>query len=120
MKVEQRMHDSRIDETPVLIAGAGPAGLTAAIELARHGIESLLVERRDALLSLPRATVISTRSMELLRGWGLEDAVAKRAVDVEWVGWVSPTLARAERGVPFLAGLPTREQSAALSPTAPL
>ena len=113
------MHDSRIDETPVLIAGAGPAGLTAAIELARHGIESLLVERRPALSSLPRATVISTRSMELLRAWGLEDAVATRAVDVEWVGWVSETLARAESGEPFLAGLPTREQSAALSPTAP-
>ncbi len=114
------MHESRIDETPVLIAGAGPAGLTAAIELARHGIESLLVERRPALSALPRATVISTRSMELLRAWGLEGAVAARAVDVEWVGWVSPTLARAESGVPFPAGIPTREQSAALSPTAPL
>jgi 2-polyprenyl-6-methoxyphenol hydroxylase-like FAD-dependent oxidoreductase len=120
MKVEQHMHASRIDEVPVLIAGAGPAGLTAAIELARHGVESLLVERRAALSALPRATVVSTRSAELLRSWGLEDAVAARAVDVEWVGWVSETLATAAAGAPFPAGLPTREQSAALSPTAPL
>src|SRR5215210_3074126 len=102
--MESAMHDSRIDETPVLIVGAGPAGLTAAIELARHGVESLLVERRAALSALPRATVVSTRSMELVRAWGIEDAVAARAVDVEWVGWVSETLAAAASGEPFTAG----------------
>jgi 2,4-dichlorophenol 6-monooxygenase len=33
-------------EIPVLIVGAGPAGLTAAVALARYGVECLLVERR--------------------------------------------------------------------------
>jgi putative polyketide hydroxylase len=61
--------------TPVLIVGAGPAGLVAAITLARQGIASLLVERRPSTSPFPRATGISTRSMELFRSWGLEEEV---------------------------------------------
>ena len=60
-------------ESPVVVVGAGPAGLTAAIALARLGVEVLLVERRRELSSLPRATAVSTRSMEIFRSWGLED-----------------------------------------------
>jgi 2,4-dichlorophenol 6-monooxygenase len=33
-------------EIPVLIVGAGAAGLTTAVALARYGVECLLVERR--------------------------------------------------------------------------
>jgi 2-polyprenyl-6-methoxyphenol hydroxylase-like FAD-dependent oxidoreductase len=36
-------------QTPVLIAGAGPAGLAAASELAHHGIRSVVVEPRREL-----------------------------------------------------------------------
>ena len=106
-------------QTPVLIVGAGPAGLAAAVTLARHGVRSLLVERRPELSALPRATVLSTRTMELLRSWGLEEQVLAAAVDVEWVGWESPTLAEAPAGTPFPVGYPTREQSAVISPSAP-
>ena len=48
------------NDVPVLIVGAGPAGLATAIELARHGIRSLLVERRAEASQLPRATAVST------------------------------------------------------------
>ena len=44
---------------PAVVIGAGPAGLTAAITLARHGIAVLLVERRAEGSELPRATVLS-------------------------------------------------------------
>jgi 2-polyprenyl-6-methoxyphenol hydroxylase-like FAD-dependent oxidoreductase len=71
-------------DIPVLISGAGPAGLAAALELARRDVPLLLVERRPELSSHPRATVLSLRSMELVRSWGLEDAVRERAVDVAW------------------------------------
>ena len=33
-------------EVPVLIVGGGPVGLTASILLSRHGIRSLLLDRR--------------------------------------------------------------------------
>jgi 2-polyprenyl-6-methoxyphenol hydroxylase-like FAD-dependent oxidoreductase len=104
---------------PVLIVGAGPAGLAAAVSLARNGVASLLVERRPELSALPRATVLSTRSMEILRSWGLEEPVLAAAVDVEWVGWQSETLAAVRSGAPFPVGYPTREQSAVISPSAP-
>ena len=72
---------------PALIVGAGPAGLAAAIALGRRGVESLVVDRRPERSSLPRATTISTRSMELIRSWGLEDEVRAGGVEVEWLMW---------------------------------
>ena len=104
-------------EIPVVIVGAGPAGLTTAIELARHGVESVLVERRRALSGLPRAASISTRTMELLRSWGLERRIRDGGVDVEWRQWVGHTLTSAGAALP--TSFPTREQSAVLSPTGP-
>jgi 2-polyprenyl-6-methoxyphenol hydroxylase-like FAD-dependent oxidoreductase len=68
---------------PVVIVGAGPAGLAAAIALARRGVESLIVDQRHKRSSLPRATTISTRSMELIRAWGLEQEILAGGVDVE-------------------------------------
>ena len=99
--------------------GAGPAGLAAAIALARLGVETMLVERRAELSSLPRATAVSLRSMELIRSWGVEDAVRAGGVDVEWHGWLSDTLATVADGSMWPTGIPTREQAALLSPTAP-
>jgi 2-polyprenyl-6-methoxyphenol hydroxylase-like FAD-dependent oxidoreductase len=104
---------------PVVIVGAGPAGLSAAIALARRGIESLIVDQRHKRSSLPRATTISTRSMELIRAWGVEQEILAGGVDVEWLMWESPTLARATEGVAIEVGLPTRAQAALISPTAP-
>ena len=103
---------------PVLVAGAGPAGLVAAITLARHGIEVVLVERRWSP-SLPRATAVSTRAMELFRAWGLEPAIRTRAVDVEFLMWESESLATAAAGSARSAVMPTREQAEMLSPTGP-
>jgi aklavinone 12-hydroxylase len=53
--------------TPVLIVGAGLAGLTTALLLAWRGVPSLLVERHDDSLKQPRARGVNPRSMELLR-----------------------------------------------------
>jgi 2-polyprenyl-6-methoxyphenol hydroxylase-like FAD-dependent oxidoreductase len=106
------------ESTPVLVVGAGPAGLVAAITLARYGVGSLLVERRTGTSTLPRATAISTRTMELLRSWGLVDRVRAGGDEVEFLGWAAPTLASTE-GEAFSVGFPTREQAAAVSPTAP-
>ena len=87
--------------------------------LDRHGVECLLVERRSEPSPLPRATVISTRSMELLRAWGLEDEVLAGGVEVDWQMWGCDTLARADEGAAIEVGLPTRAQAALISPTAP-
>jgi len=90
-------------EVPVLVVGAGPAGLAATGALARLGIEVLLVERRREVLGLPRATVVSTRSMELLRSWGLQDEVAAGGVEVEWRLRVTETMAQSGRTLKLAA-----------------
>ena len=72
---------------PVLVVGGGPAGLVTAVTLAREGIRCMLVERRRRLSSHPKATSVSTRTMELLRSWGLEEEVRSGGVDVDWVMW---------------------------------
>jgi putative polyketide hydroxylase len=62
---------------PVLIVGAGLAGLTAAALLAWRGVPCLLVERRARASQHPRARGVNPRSMELLRGIpGLEAELA--------------------------------------------
>lgn len=107
-----------MNQPDVLIVGAGPAGLVAGITLARYGVKTLLVEKRTALSTLSRATVISTRSMEIFRSWGLEDAVRAGAADVEPCGWVTDTLASGQ-GIVIQLGYPSAADAAAISPTRP-
>jgi len=111
--------DDNLEDIPVLVIGAGPAGLAAAVELARHEIPVLLVERRTILSSHPRATVLSLRSMELMRAWGLEAEVRERSVDVDMRMLEAETLAAAAAGSAVAVGYPSREQSRVLSPVEP-
>lgn len=60
---------------PVIVIGAGPVGLCTAIELARRGIECLVVEKGDGRNEHPRANVVSPRSMEHFRRWGIDQQV---------------------------------------------
>jgi 2-polyprenyl-6-methoxyphenol hydroxylase-like FAD-dependent oxidoreductase len=57
--------------------------------------------------------------MELMRAWDVEDAVLAGSVDVEWRGRQTQTLATVADGAMWPVGVPSREQAAVLSPTAP-
>lgn len=61
------MYDENV---PVLIVGGGPVGLSTAAFLSRHGVRSLLVEKRPATSLLPRAPGLQARTMELFRAAG--------------------------------------------------
>jgi 2-polyprenyl-6-methoxyphenol hydroxylase-like FAD-dependent oxidoreductase len=67
--------------TTVLILGGGPAGLLAAYGLATAGVACTLIERRAVgqINPLPRAQRLDVRSLEILRQWGLEQAVREVA-----------------------------------------
>jgi len=102
----------------VLVVGAGPAGLTAAITLARFGVDVLLVERHPGTSPFPKATGVSTRTMELFRSWGIEAQIRAGAMQVRPVMTVSRTLVEAPMfAMPF--GYPTNEQAMQVSPCTP-
>ncbi|MFF5361297.1 FAD-dependent oxidoreductase [Streptomyces scabiei] len=61
--------------TDVLIVGAGPTGLALAVDLARRGVGSLLVERADALFPGSRGKGMQPRTLEVLDDLGALDAV---------------------------------------------
>lgn len=59
-------------QTPVLVAGAGPAGLTLALDLAWRGIDVTIVERRHpGERPEPKCSHVSARSMEIYRRLGV-------------------------------------------------
>jgi putative polyketide hydroxylase len=67
------------DEAPVLIAGGGLVGLSAAAFLAKQGIRSLTIERLAASSPLPRAAFFHMRTLEMFRELGIEDVVRTRS-----------------------------------------
>lgn len=63
----------------VLIVGAGPAGLAAAIELGLRDIRVLLIERNDRGGVAPRAKTTNVRTRTHLRRWGIADRLAEES-----------------------------------------
>ncbi len=87
---------------PVIIVGAGPTGLCASILLSRHGVPSLVIERHPGTSIHPKATGISTRTMELFRSWGIDATVRERGLAVGAVSPVEATVCAQDRLEPIL------------------
>lgn len=66
--------------TAVLIVGGGPVGLALATDLGWRGISCLLVERRSGKVGLPKMNMVSGRTMEFCRRWGIADAVRRLSI----------------------------------------
>ncbi len=71
--------------TDVLVAGAGPAGLTAASLLARLGVDALTLTKYGTANS-PRAHITNQRAVEVMRDLGIEDRVQARALPHHLMG----------------------------------
>ncbi len=78
------------DRRGVLIIGAGPAGLFAACELARHGVVPRIVERRLVPHNQARATAIQPAGLELLSRAGVLAPFLERSVHVRRTRFYAP------------------------------
>ena len=66
----------RDDEVTVLIVGAGPVGLTLAVDLAWRGIDVKVAETRPrAAPPEPKCNHVAARTMEIFRRLGLAEKV---------------------------------------------
>ncbi|MEE6179352.1 FAD-dependent monooxygenase [Mycobacterium sp. 050134] len=109
------------DTCDVVIVGAGPVGATAALLLAAHGVECVVVEPRNRPQSHPAAHVLSTRSMEIWREIGLDRdlrGLSARAYELRCIPYCT-TLAGPELGRVPLGELPETQLEVidSISPT---
>ena len=64
----------------VIVVGAGPVGLTLAIDLARYGTPVLLLDDDDKLSTGSRAICFAKRTLEIWDRLGCGDAITERGV----------------------------------------
>jgi 2-polyprenyl-6-methoxyphenol hydroxylase-like FAD-dependent oxidoreductase len=77
--------------TDVLVVGAGPVGLSLALDLRQRGADVTVVDAGDGRVDHPRVGTIGPRSMECYRRWGLAGDIrdagwpSDHALDIAWV-----------------------------------
>jgi 2-polyprenyl-6-methoxyphenol hydroxylase-like FAD-dependent oxidoreductase len=64
---------------PILVAGAGPAGLALALQAHAHGAVVRVVDRRPEAIRPSRALILHARTLEVLRPLGVTRALLARA-----------------------------------------
>ena len=72
--------DGKPQQHPVVIVGAGPIGVTAALELARHGVRSVVLDDKDTINEGSRAICMARHSMECLHQLGLAQRFEDKAL----------------------------------------
>jgi 2-polyprenyl-6-methoxyphenol hydroxylase-like FAD-dependent oxidoreductase len=93
------------ERTEVLIVGAGPTGLTAAVRLAQLGIPHVVLDARDGPTETSNAALVHASTIELLAELGIGDELVAAGRRIDHIIMV-------DRGRPLVrlgfGGLPTR------------
>ncbi|MFI6578244.1 FAD-dependent monooxygenase [Nocardiopsis sp. NPDC050513] len=74
---------------PVLVVGAGPTGLAAACTLLQNGIACRVVERRSGVAEEPKALILWSGSLEVLRRLGVHETVVRQALPLNSASYFS-------------------------------
>src|SRR5580692_6348079 len=67
-------------QRPILIAGAGPVGVIAALALTRQGFDVEVFEAEERVNDNPRAATTHAATLEILEDLGLVDEVIRRGL----------------------------------------
>ncbi|WP_395294778.1 FAD-dependent oxidoreductase [Kitasatospora hibisci] len=65
---------------PIIVVGAGPVGLTTALEPARRGVPVRIVDRLAEPTAESRAIIVHARSLEMFERLGLVDELIRAGV----------------------------------------
>lgn len=70
--------------TQIIVAGGGPVGLTAALELARHGVRCIVLNDQLNTALHPKANAINARSMEHFRKYGIAPQIRAAGLPTDY------------------------------------
>jgi 2-polyprenyl-6-methoxyphenol hydroxylase-like FAD-dependent oxidoreductase len=71
----KQFEETQLSTYDVIVVGAGPVGLTLAIDLGRRGVRCLLIERSPTTLPYPKMDRSNARTMEFYRRIGIAERV---------------------------------------------
>ena len=69
-----------MNDTDVLVIGAGPSGLTLAASLVKQGVATVVVDRQAAGANTSRAAVVNARTLEVLEDLDVSRRLVKEGV----------------------------------------
>jgi phenol 2-monooxygenase (NADPH) len=106
--------DAHIEDVEnVVIAGAGPAGLMLASNLARYGIKSTIVDDRASKTSTGRADGLQPKTIETFRQFRLADDLLRKGVRIYdicfWNSTATEPLHRTGRETHYPADLDVKD-----------
>ena len=70
-------------KTDVIIVGAGPTGLTLAVQLTRYGIPFVIFDQKESVTDLSKALVVHARTLEIYDQVGLAQEAVKGGAVVQ-------------------------------------
>src|SRR4051812_45034801 len=83
------LREAKMNDTDVLVVGAGPSGLALALWLAHCGIRVRIIDKVAQPGTTSRALAVHARTLELYGQLGLADAVLERGLAVSAINlWV--------------------------------